>query len=139
MTSQEQAAEAFYSGALTRIKRLIPIFAVAVLPFLLWRWHWQVGAGFALGAVLSAYNFWSLSRSVDALADRITNAGSKESGARIVGLMLLRYGVLGAAAYVILRSSVAALYGLLGGLVLPVAAMAVEAMYELYVALRRGL
>lgn len=73
------------------------------------------------------------------MADRITNAGSKESGARIVGLMLLRYGVLGAAAYVILRSSVAALYGLLGGLVLPVAAMAVEAMYELYVALRRGL
>ncbi len=137
--SQEQAAESFYSGALKRISRLIPLLAVFALPVLFWRSCWQVGAGFVLGAGLSIYNFWSLSRSVNSLADRITSGGSKESGGVIVGMMVLRYGVVGAAAYVILRSSVAAVYGLLGGLALPVAAMAVEAMYELYVALRRGL
>ena len=139
MTSQEQAAEAFYSGALARITRLMPVIAVAVLPLLMWRWRWPVAAGFVLGAGLSIYNFWSLTRSVNALADRITSGKRTESGGVIVAMMVLRYGVVGAAAYVILRSSVAALYGLLGGLALPVAAMAVEAMYELYVALRRGL
>ena len=139
MTTQEQAAETFYSGALARIARLMPALALLALPFLLWRWKWQVAAGFSLGAGLSIYNFWSLSRSVNALANRITNAGSRESGGMIVAMMVLRYGVIGAAAYVILKSSVAALYGLLGGLALPVAAMVCEAAYELYVALRRGL
>ncbi len=139
VTSQEQAAEAFYSAALTRISRLMPLLAVIALPVLFWRWPWQVGAGFVLGAGLSIYNFWSLSRSVNALADRITQAGSRESGGMIVAMMVLRYGVVGAAAYVILKSSVAALYGLIGGLALPVAAMGCEAAYELYVALRRGL
>ena len=139
MTTQEQAAETFYSGALSRISRLVPGLGVLTLPLLLWRWPWQVGAGFALGAGLSVYNFWSLSRSVNALADRITQGGSRESGGMIVAMLVLRYGVVGAAAYVIVKSSVAAVYGLLGGLALPVAAMVCEAAYELYVALRRGL
>ncbi len=139
MTSHEQAAEAFYSGALTRISRLLPILALsgAVLCFAVF--PWRIGLGFCLGAAISIYNFWSLSRSINALADRITNAGSRESGGRIVALLVMRYGVIGAAAYVIVKSSVAAVYGLLCGLALPVAAIGCEAVYELYVALRRGL
>ena len=95
--------------------------------------------GFVLGAALSLYNFWSLSRQVDALAERITEGGSHESGGRIVLLLLLRYGMIAAVGYGILRSSVAAVYGLLGGLALPVAAIGCEAVFELYTALRRGL
>jgi hypothetical protein len=98
-----------------------------------------VAAGFTVGALLSIYNFWSLSRSVEALAERITEGGSRESGGRIVALLLLRYLVIGAVAYGIFRGSVAAVYGLLGGLTLPVAAISCEAAFELYIALRRGL
>jgi hypothetical protein len=139
VTSQEQAAETFYSGALARIVRLMPALALGVLPLLLWRWRWPVAVGFAVGALLSIYNFWSLSRSVQALADRITEGGSRESGGRIVALLLLRYMVIGAVAYGIFRGSIAAVYGLLGGLFLPVAAISCEAAFELYIALRRGL
>jgi hypothetical protein len=137
--TQEEAAERFYGGALARITKLIPLLAVAALPMVFWRWDGKVAAGFALGAALSIYNFWSLRRSVEALASRIVEAGSRESGGMIVALLVLRYGVIGAAAYVILKSSVAALYGLLGGLALPVAAIGCEAAFELYTALRRGL
>lgn len=138
MDTQERAAEAFYSGALRRITRVMPVLAVGALPFLLWRWQWRVAAGFAAGAVLAVYNFWSLSRSVNALADRITTGQSHETGARIVGQLLFRYVALGLAAYVIFKSSAAAVYGLLGGLFLPIAAIGCEAAFELYIALRRG-
>ncbi|HEY3929767.1 MAG TPA: ATP synthase subunit I [Candidatus Koribacter sp.] len=138
-SSGQAAAEDFYAGALTRITRVMPVLAVAVLPFVLWRWPWKVAAGFGFGAAVSLYNFWSLTRAVQALARRITEAESRESGGRIVVLQLLRYAVMGALAYVIFKSSVAALYGFLGGLCLPIAAIGCEAAFELYVALRRGL
>ncbi len=51
---------------------------------------------------------------------------------------LLRYVLMGVGAYVILSVSPASLYGFLAGLFLPVAAIACEAAYELYVALARG-
>ena len=137
--SQERVAEEFYAGALTRVTRVMPVLAVAAVPFLLWRWPWKVAAGFGFGAAVSVYNFWSLRTAVEALAKRITEAESRESGGRIVVLQLLRYAVMGALAYVIFKSSVAALYGFLGGLCLPIAAMICEAGFELYVALRRGL
>jgi hypothetical protein len=139
VSPQPQEAEAFYSGALARIMLILPTIAVAALPVLFWRWRWPVAAGFAVGAILSIYSFWSLSRSVQALAERITEGGSRESGGRIVALLLLRYVVIGAVAYGIFKGSVAAVYGLLGGLALPVAAIGCEAGYELYIALRRGL
>lgn len=139
VTTQEQAAEEFYGGALTRITRVMPVIAVAAVPFLLWRFPWKVAAGFGFGAAVSVYNFWSLTRAVQALARRITEAESRESGGRIVFSQLLRYAMLGALAYVIFKSSVAALYGFLGGLCLPIAAIGCEAVFELYVALRRGM
>lgn len=138
MTSHEQAAESFYAGALPRITRLLPILAIGTFPFLLWFWRWSVAVGFAMGALISIYNFWSLSRAVNALGERITEGHSRESGGRIVAMLLLRYGLIGAVAYVILKSSPAAVYGLLGGLFLPIAAISCEAAFELYTALRRG-
>ncbi len=139
VSSQAEAPETFYAGAVGRILRTMPVLAVTALPLLAWRWRWPVALGFALGAALSVYNFWSLSKQVDALGERITEGGSRESGGRIVLLLLLRYGMIAAVGYGILRSSVAAVYGLLGGLALPVAAIGCEAVFELYIALRRGL
>jgi hypothetical protein len=96
-------------------------------------------AGFATGAFLSWLNFYLLERSVIAMGSRIVNQQSGERGGLIVFGFVIRYVLIGLAAYVIFRSSVQGLYGFLAGLVLPIAAASCEAAYELYVALRRGL
>ena len=55
----------------------------------------------------------------------------------MVARFLVRYGLVGIAAYVILKSSELAFLGFLWGLCLPVAAMMAEAGVEAYVAFRR--
>lgn len=94
--------------------------------------------GFLLGSVIAYLNFQWLKSGVSGLADRVTNSGKAQSGKGIVARFLLRYVLLGAAAYVILTSFPASLKGLFAGLFLPVGAIACEAAYEAYVALTRG-
>ena len=132
-------SEAFYSGALDRIR--ISMIAVGLIfsAAALVQYGWRVGLGFALGCVVSYLNFYWLKRVVSAMADRITKSGKNESGKGIVARFLLRYVLMGLAAYAILSVSPASLYGLLAGLFLPVAAIACEAGYEVYVAVARGL
>ena len=57
----------------------------------------------------------------------------------IVVRAVLRYAFIALGAYVIFRVSLAGLYGFLGGLCLSIAAIACEAVVEIYVGLRRGL
>lgn len=133
------AAEAFYSGALARIRRFMLVLAPAAT-VVVWVWAgWQAGAGFVAGCAIAYVNFHWLQKAVNALADRVTRTGQSVSGRGIVARFLLRYLLIALSAYVIFRVSVASLYGLLAGLFLPVAAIFCEAVYEFYVALRRGL
>ena len=67
------------------------------------------------------------------------NAHSRERGGLVVVRFLVRYLLIGVAAYVIFTGWSAASKGLLFGLCMPVAAMMIEAAYELYGAVRRGL
>ena len=92
-------------------------------------------AGFFLGCTIAYLNFHWLKAGVSELADRATNTGKRQSGKGIVARFLLRYVLLGAAAYAILTSFPASLRGLFAGLFLPVGAIACEAVYELYAAL----
>jgi dipeptide/tripeptide permease len=142
MRSQQNSAEtseAFYSGALDRIRRVMIVVAAILTVVAGARYGWRLGLGFALGCVISYVNFYWLKRVVSAMADRITKSGKGESGKGIVLRFLLRYVLMGLAAYAILSVSPASLYGLLAGLFLPVAAIACEAGYEVYVAVARGL
>jgi len=133
------SADAFYSHALDRIRN----FMIALGPALSLATWWKFGRwsalGFSLGCVIAYLNFQWLKSGVSGLADRVTNSGKPHSGKGIVARFLLRYALLGAAAYVILTSFPASLRGLFAGLFLPVAAIACEAVYELYAALNRGL
>ena len=95
--------------------------------------------GFLLGCVIAYLNFHWLKNGVSGLADRVTNTGKAQSGTGIIARFLLRYVLLGAAAYAILTSFPASLRGLFAGLFLPVGAIACEAVYELYAAIARGL
>ena len=128
----------FYQGALERIRRTMLVLAV-VLPFLAWYWRgWRVATGLACGCAIAYVNFQWLVRGVEGMAERMAGTGNPRSGKGIVSRFLLRYILMGAAAYVILTVSPRSLYGLLAGLFLPVAAIACEAGYELYAALARG-
>ncbi|MGB9236248.1 MAG: ATP synthase subunit I [Terriglobales bacterium] len=129
--------QAFNERALPRMFRtLLVVSAVLVLPAF-WRYGWVGAIGFAAGAAVSCLNFRALQRSVEALADRIVNNQSREKGGRIVLRFLLRYGLVGAAAYAIFKGSSLAFHGFLWGLCLPVAAMMIEAALEAYAALRQ--
>jgi small-conductance mechanosensitive channel len=137
--SPENKAEAFYSGAIPRITRSMPVLAALGTLVLAWRVNWLFAAGFALGCGIAYLNFYWLKRVVTALADRVASQHQSEGGRGVFARFLLRYAVLAAAAYAILKVSPRSLYGMLAGLFLPVAAIACEAGYETYVALRRGL
>ena len=117
---------------------------------------WRSALGLACGCAVAYLNFHWLKRGVSGLADRLTQPATDASSAHpgeqmhpawpastssksVVAKFLLRYVLMGLAAYGILTVSPASLNGLLAGLFLPVAAIACEAAYEAYVALSRGI
>lgn len=132
------SSEAFYSGALDRISRLMVVLALGLSAAAWWRYGGRVAVGFACGSAVAYLNFHWLKRVVSALADRATQSGQTQSSQGVVLRFLLRYVLMGLGAYVIFTVSRASLYGLLAGLFLPVAAIACEAAYELWVALTKS-
>ena len=128
--------EGFYASALQRIRNFMIVLAPTLSLIALWRFGYKAAVGFLLGSIISYLNFQWLKSGVSGLADRVTNAGKPLSGKGIVARFLLRYVLLGLAAYAILTSFPASLRGLFAGLSLPVGAIVCEAGYELYVAIR---
>jgi len=131
-------AESFYSGAYGRIVRFMLVLGIVATIAVLLRFGPTVAAGFALGCAIAALNFYWLKRVVSALADRATQSGQRPSSKGVVLRFLLRYFLIALGAYAIFKISRDGLYGLLAGLFLPVGAIMMEAGYELYAALRRG-
>ncbi len=131
-------SEAFYSGALDRISRLMLVLAIGLSATAWLRYGWRIALGFACGSALAYLNFHWLKRVVIALADRATQSDQMQSGQGVVLRFLLRYVLMALGAYVIFTVSRASLYGLFAGLFLPVGAIACEAAYELWIALVRG-
>ena len=132
------SSDDFYSGALDRIRKFMVALALLLTIATAWKFGRWPALGFVLGGVIAYLNFQWLKSGVSGLADRVTNSGKAQSGKGIVARFLLRYVLLGGAAYVILTSFPASLRGLFAGLFLPVAAIACEAAYEVYAALAHG-
>jgi hypothetical protein len=131
-------SEAFYSGALVRISRFMVVLALGLSAAALWRYGWRIAIGFACGSAVAYLNFHWLKRVVIALADRATQSGQTQSSQGVVLRFLLRYALMALGAYVIFTVSRASLYGLFAGLFLPVAAIACEAAYELWMAVTKS-
>jgi hypothetical protein len=129
--------DVFYSGALERIRLSMIGLAVLLSGGAWWEFGRPAALGFLCGCIIAYLNFHWLKSGVSGLADRVTNSGKPQSGKGIVARFLLRYLLLGAAAYGILTSFPASLRGLFAGLFLPVGAIVCEAGYELYVAVAR--
>ena len=139
MSETDPSSEFFYSGAVPRISRFMVVLAF-VATLAAWPLYgWRVMLGVAFGCAISYLNFQWLKRVLTNLADRLSPIQPRQSSKGIVLRFLLRYFLMGLAAYVIFSVSPASLYGLFAGLFLPVAGIACEAAYEAYVALSRGL
>lgn len=91
---------------------------------------------FLLGSAIAIVNFHWLRRSVEAMGARLDRTGHPPSRAGVVMRFLLRYVLIGAAAYAILKSTANSLNGLFFGLSLPVGAILIETMYQVFEALR---
>jgi hypothetical protein len=113
-----------------RVLRNIVVVGILLLGPAVWFYGWAEAIGFALGTLVSYINFHSLKRGVEGLTDRVANQNSREKGGFIVFRFMVRYGLVGAAAYAIFRGSPLAFRGFLWGLCVPVAALMVEAAWE---------
>jgi hypothetical protein len=129
--------DAFYSGAAERIRWFMVALGLALTAMAWSEYGHSAALGFLAGSIIAFLNFHWLKSGVAGLADRVTNSGKAQSGKGIVARFLLRYVLMGAAAYGILTSFPASLRGLFVGLFLPVGAIACEAAYETYVAVTR--
>ncbi len=139
MNLDSTAADAFYEGALNRITWFIPILSVGAVVVGEALYGWHIALGLACGCGIAYLNFHWLKRVVTALADKATHSGQAQSGKGVVVRFLLRYFLMGGAAYAIFTVSPASLNGLFMGLFVPVAAIACETAYEVFAALARGL
>ncbi len=137
--AQSDPAERFFSGALYRIRRITIVIGIASTAVIWTIYGTTIGLSFLLGCVISYVNFHWLKKAVNALADRVTRTGQPGSSSGIVVRFMLRYGFIAIGCYAILISSKSSVYGLLGGLFISVAAIMCEAVYEVAVALRRGI
>ncbi len=126
-----------YERIIPRLLRNMLVAGVLLLGPAFWFYRWVGAIGFAFGAAVSYANFRSLKLGVEGLADRIVNRNSREKGGRIILRFLVRYGLVGAAAYAIFKSSSLAFHGFLWGLCVPVAALMAEAAWEGYAAFRQ--
>ena len=133
---QSPPLDSFYARAIPRMLRTMLVVGALLLGPAFWFYGWAGAIGVAAGSAISYINFRTLVSGVEALGDRIVNRQSKERGWAIVLRFLVRYGLVGIAAYAIFKSSALAFRGFLWGLCLPVAAMMVEAAVEARAAFR---
>lgn len=120
------AEELIYEQAVGRIYRgmkwLAGAVALAALPLLGGLW----ALAFLLGAAASYLNFTWLHKVVNALGPN-----ARPARKRVFWFVALRYLLLGAAGYVIVKIFGLNVIAALSGLFVPVAAVIVEILYEL--------
>lgn len=141
-------ATRFYDGALRRAQRVTLALAAAGVFGTLALGKWRVAAPLVLGTAVGWMNLRWLVASCAGLLSKVqalTDAAGGQppvnlpGGAGSVARFLLRYLLLGAAAYVIVICSVFSVLAFFCGLFLPVGALMIEAAFEVWVAYRRGL
>ncbi len=136
-TPPDPAMEERLSGAYRRILRVAIALSVAGTLAAALLFTWQSGLGLAIGSLLAYINFVWLHRGTERLVERIiasnraTAVGeTKPRKVRFAFPFPLRYALLIAVAYVILKSYPRLLIGFIVGLILPILAAMGEGIYE---------
>ena len=119
------------SGAYRRILRTaVVLSAIGALAAALLV-NWQCGLGLAIGSVLAFINFVWLHHGTERLVQRMLAPDKKRpSRIRFAFPFPLRYALIIAVTYVILKSYPRLLVGFLIGLILPILASVGEGIYE---------
>jgi hypothetical protein len=138
-TDAALSGEDFYSRAMERIRRMMVVLGIAGVITSGTYLGWRVALGLTLGSAIGFLNFYWLQKVVNGIGELTVRSGAPVSTAGVVSRFLLRYILMAAAAFVILRVSRESLYGLFAGLLLPVTAILCEGAYEAYNALLRGI
>lgn len=113
----------FYARALRRIDRVAWVLAGGVTLGVAVLQGWRAGVGCAIGAVLSFVNLQ--------LWKRVANAVGPEGGGPSATALGLRYLLLGGVIFVIIKYFEVSLLAVLAGLLVSVAAVLLEILYEL--------
>jgi len=131
----------FFYGAERRMMRAMGVAAIAGIAIGWPAWGWRWAAGFAIGSILSAVNFRSMKKAVEAISHLAAERSAfpaegppapPPSGAGVAIRLMLRYALIGAVGYAIFKSSFVSLRAFFLGLFLFLAAIFAEAAYELY-------
>jgi hypothetical protein len=119
--------ENIYRTAISRMLRLMAVFAAGgTLVLFAWR-GWKWGAGFAFGAGVAWINFLLLKK----LADSRGATGRKPPSTGSAVFLGSRYLILGAVVYATLRFTSISMLAAVIGLFVSLAAVLVEILFEL--------
>jgi hypothetical protein len=118
----------FHDRALGRIARFMLALAAIGTAAVWFHGGWRWSSGFLIGALVSYLSFRGFERVANSLGP---NAAAKPPRARVAILMGVRYLLLAAGGYAIVRFSTLSLKAALLGLFLSAAAVMLEILYEL--------
>jgi hypothetical protein len=139
MTSKGLASEDdFYALTIERIQRIMVVISIALLVTAQFYFGWRIALGVAVGSAISYANFHWLKTVVAGVADLAAQSATPTSSRSIVVRFLTRYFLMALLGFVILTVSRKSLYGFFAGLLVTVAALLCEAVYEGYKAVVSG-
>ena len=118
--------EAYFDRALGRVRTSMVWLSLGGGAFVFALYSWRHGLGFLAGALASLANF----RWLHQLTASLGPSGQR-ARKRVLLFLLLRYFLLGAGGYVIVKIFGLSLAAALAGLFVAVAAVIVEIIYEL--------
>ena len=133
MTEIPESERALLAQAERRLGRMILFLTPVGAGVAAWGWGGETALAFAVGGALAYLNYRWIVAVVDTLV-RSTQAGRvpRRAYVKLLAPLLL----LGAGLYVIFSRSLVSVGGLVGGLLLLVAAVMIEAAYQVYLAVR---
>jgi hypothetical protein len=111
---------------MTRIQRLILGIGLIGAVYAGLRFGVRAGSGFAAGVLMSLFSFHTFR----GVAESLGGAANRRAAA-FAGLFVMRFGLIGAAIYVIVKYLEVSPMALLAGLFAAAAAVLVEVLYEL--------
>ena len=130
-------ADDFYARTIERVQRIMIVISMAALVTAQMYFGWRTALGVAVGSVVGYLNFHWLKKVVAGLADLAAQSATPVSSRGIVMRFLVRYFLMALLGFVILTVSRESLYGFFAGLLITVAALLCEAVYETYKAVAR--
>lgn len=133
MTELPQAERELLAGAERRLGGILLLLIAGGTAAVAWQWGGRMASAFAFGGGLAYLNY----RWIVSIVDTLMRAQQGRIPRRTYAKLLLPLVLLALLLYGIVARSLLSFPGVLGGLLLLVAAIVVEAVYELILAVRR--